>query len=441
MKKHYDIFISYRRKDVGDKAEHLKDLLEINYKNRISFDRENLSGRFNVKLIYRIDHAKDFLLILGKNSLSYSDDDCSPQTVSFYKSLICLPETEFAARMEEIGLNAKIDYVRIEIGRALQNKSLGIIPIVPEQSTDYNFASLKLPEDIAGIKNFEAIFYSNNPDTLFKNILPTIHRYLKSKPDIQRSRYFAFLMAIVMLLAIIFFNVASCFNKKKLYLQESIIEKCSSYGISGVKLNKKLRISQLDGIYKIIDNTEEIILNGDTSRIGRFEVSIEQWNSIMGLSYKKEESLFPKTNISWGECLFFFNELYRLTRINFRLPTEEEWMYAAHGKDKESVYSGGNNPDKVAWYENNSKGIPHKCKSEEFLPNSFGLFFMSGNVSEFCSDTFLDKTNIQNNLSSKVIKGGNFTSSTDEIKIDSRASMDENIRSSTVGFRIIIDLN
>lgn len=35
----YDIFISYRRKDAGDKAEHLKDLLESYYKGRISFDR------------------------------------------------------------------------------------------------------------------------------------------------------------------------------------------------------------------------------------------------------------------------------------------------------------------------------------------------------------------------------------------------------------------
>ena len=38
----YNIFISYRRKDTGDKAEHLKDLLEQKYNGRISFERENL---------------------------------------------------------------------------------------------------------------------------------------------------------------------------------------------------------------------------------------------------------------------------------------------------------------------------------------------------------------------------------------------------------------
>lgn len=70
----YDIFISYRRKDAGDKAEHLKDLLETKYKGRISFDRENLTGIFDVALVKRIDACKDFLLVLGKNSLSF--DDC-----------------------------------------------------------------------------------------------------------------------------------------------------------------------------------------------------------------------------------------------------------------------------------------------------------------------------------------------------------------------------
>ncbi len=49
-KSKYDIFISYRRRDAGDKAEHLKDLLESKYKGRISFDRENLTGLFDVAL-------------------------------------------------------------------------------------------------------------------------------------------------------------------------------------------------------------------------------------------------------------------------------------------------------------------------------------------------------------------------------------------------------
>lgn len=63
----YDIFISYRRRDAGDKAEHLKDLLESKFKGRISFDRENLTGLFDIALARRIDRCKDFLLVIGKN--------------------------------------------------------------------------------------------------------------------------------------------------------------------------------------------------------------------------------------------------------------------------------------------------------------------------------------------------------------------------------------
>ena len=51
MFKRYSIFISYRRTDTGDKAEHLKDLLERYYRGSISFDRENFSGEFNAELI------------------------------------------------------------------------------------------------------------------------------------------------------------------------------------------------------------------------------------------------------------------------------------------------------------------------------------------------------------------------------------------------------
>ena len=87
MKHHYDIFISYRRTDTGDKAEHLKDLLEPRYKNRVSFDRENLTGLFDVSLIQRIDQCKDFLLIVGKNSFSFSEKDFAPDKVELHKYL------------------------------------------------------------------------------------------------------------------------------------------------------------------------------------------------------------------------------------------------------------------------------------------------------------------------------------------------------------------
>ncbi len=184
MKQKYDIFISYRRRDAGDKAEHLKDLLEPYYKKRISFDRENLSGRFNSQLIRRIDAVKDFILVLGKNSFKYTEEDFSPERVRLYDELTGLSEEEFADRIIRVEKETSVDYVRIEIGRALKRKDLHIIPMVPERSADYNFSLLELPDDIAPIKGYEAVFYSDSPDALFKDVVPKVRRHLTSKSDL-----------------------------------------------------------------------------------------------------------------------------------------------------------------------------------------------------------------------------------------------------------------
>lgn len=158
MNHKYDIFISYRRTDTGDKAEHLKDLLEPRYKNRVSFDRENLTGLFDVSLIQRIDQCKDFLLIVGKNSFSFSEKDFAPDNVALYKYLARCTQKDFEAKIIELGHDAQLDFVRIEIGRALHREGLNIIPIVPESTTDFNFSKLHLPPDIAGIKRYESFF-------------------------------------------------------------------------------------------------------------------------------------------------------------------------------------------------------------------------------------------------------------------------------------------
>ena len=172
----YDIFISYRRQDSGDKAEHLKDLLEPEFKGRISFDRENLTGLFDVLLLNRIDQCKDFLLIVGKNSLIFNEKDFTPEQVDLYGYLATCTQDEFEKRIIELGANAHLDFVRIEIARALHRKGLNIIPIVPESTDDFNFSKLSLPPDIVGLKRYEAVFYSDSPNALFKDVVSKINQ-------------------------------------------------------------------------------------------------------------------------------------------------------------------------------------------------------------------------------------------------------------------------
>lgn len=160
------------------------------------------------------------------------------------------------------------------------------------------------------------------------------------------------------------------------------------------------------------------------------EVTQALWKEIMGtngsdFAVRLQFPLKPADNISWYDALKFIGELNSLTDLQFRLPTEAEWEYAAKGGNKSCgyTYSGSDNINQVAWWAGNSYNVKplgpdygtHYVGTKS--PNELGLYDMSGNVWEWCQDWYNDYTRkIQKNPTgpakgcAKIVRGGCFTS-------------------------------
>ena len=122
--------------------------------------------------------------------------------------------------------------------------------------------------------------------------------------------------------------------------------------------------------------------------ICKYEVTQALWRAVMGSnpSYSKGDNL-PVECVSWNDCQTFIKRLNSYTGRDFRLPTEAEWEFAARGGNysRHYKYSGSNNLDDVAWHGDNSDRT-HPVGTKR--PNELGLYDMSGNVFEWCSDWY-----------------------------------------------------
>ena len=123
--------------------------------------------------------------------------------------------------------------------------------------------------------------------------------------------------------------------------------------------------------------------------MGKYEVTQALWRAVMGSnpSYFKGDNL-PVEKVSWKNCQKFISKLNKMTGRKFRLPTEAEWEYAARGgkRSRGYQYSGNSNISNVAWYDGNSGSKPHPVGTKQ--ANELGIYDMSGNVYEWCSDWY-----------------------------------------------------
>ena len=130
--------------------------------------------------------------------------------------------------------------------------------------------------------------------------------------------------------------------------------------------------------------------------IGKFEVTQGVWKAVMGTTIYQQRnkagysntygvgSDYPMYYVNWNEAQEFCTRLSTLTGKKYVLPTEAQWEYAARGGGKSEgyKYSGSNTIGNVAWYSSNTHPVGTR------LPNELGIYDMSGNVWEWCSDWY-----------------------------------------------------
>ncbi len=180
--------------------------------------------------------------------------------------------------------------------------------------------------------------------------------------------------------------------------------------------------------------------------ICKYEVTQALWRAVMGNnpSNFKGDNL-PVECVSWDDCQTFINRLNSYTGRNFRLPTEAEWEFAARGGNysRHYKYSGSNYISDVAWYDGNSSNRTHPVGTKQ--ANELGLYDMSGNVWEWCSDWYGSYSSYSqndptgpNSGSDRVLRGGSWCDGASYCRSSCRFNLAPGRRHYDLGLRLVL---
>ena len=183
--------------------------------------------------------------------------------------------------------------------------------------------------------------------------------------------------------------------------------------------------------------------------IGKYEITQKQWRDVMDsdppdLSHKRCDEC-PVESVSWDDIQLFLQKTNEKTKKKYRLPTENEWEFAALGgnKSKKYIYSGSDTIDNVAWYSENSTLKSHPVG--QLKSNELGIFDMIGNVSEWCSDWYsiyeggrVSNRDIVEKETCRVYRGGSYHKPSYFCRVSYRTCFLPSFGTHDLGFRVVL---
>jgi formylglycine-generating enzyme required for sulfatase activity len=189
----------------------------------------------------------------------------------------------------------------------------------------------------------------------------------------------------------------------------------------------------------------------DDFRLGVFEVIEEQWQAVMGSNLKLQSERgpsFPASGVSWNDAREFITRLNKLSGLNYRLPTEAEWEYAARSGGSKNLYAGTNDEKTLPDYACSKVSCAgNLLPVGKKKPNDLGLYDMSGTVWEWVQDRYdpyyYRQSPKLNPLGdpfgvNRIIRGGSSDSVNGQLRTTYREYLAPTVRRDGVGFRLLL---